>query len=67
MRYYSCGYLILSHNKKQLDKGKQMTQYQKTLGPIQGMAMTVTTFIGTGLMILPAMSVTQAGDRKSVV
>ena len=62
MRYYSCGYLILSHNKKQLDKGKQMTQYQKTLGPIQGMAMTVTTFIGTGLMILPAMSVTQAGS-----
>ncbi|AEF55611.1 L-methionine/branched-chain amino acid transporter [Marinomonas posidonica] len=39
-----------------------MTQYQKTLGPLQGMAMTVTTFIGTGLMILPAMSVAQAGS-----
>ncbi len=39
-----------------------MTQYHKTLGPLQGMAMTVTTFIGTGLMILPAMSVAQAGS-----
>ncbi|GAB3488344.1 L-methionine/branched-chain amino acid transporter [Marinomonas epiphytica] len=39
-----------------------MSQYQKTLGPIQGIAMTVTTFIGTGLMILPAISVTQAGS-----
>jgi len=39
-----------------------MTQFKKTLGPIQGMAMTVTTFIGTGLMILPAMSVSQAGS-----
>lgn len=39
-----------------------MSQYQRTLGPFQGMAMTVTTFIGTGLMILPAMSVTQAGS-----
>ena len=37
-------------------------QYQRTLGPLQGMAMTVTTFIGTGLMILPAISVTQAGS-----
>lgn len=35
-------------------------QYQRTLGPLQGMAMTVTTFVGTGLMILPAMSVAQA-------
>ena len=39
-----------------------MTQYKKTLGPLQGIAMTVTTFIGTGLMILPAMSVAQAGS-----
>lgn len=39
-----------------------MTHYKKTLGPLQGMAMTVTTFIGTGLMILPAMSVSQAGS-----
>ncbi|NVK74168.1 MAG: L-methionine/branched-chain amino acid transporter [Oceanospirillaceae bacterium] len=39
-----------------------MTQYQKTLGPLQGIAMTVTTFIGTGLMILPAMSVAEAGS-----
>ena len=39
-----------------------MTQYHQTLGPLQGMAMTVTTFIGTGLMILPAMSVAQAGS-----
>lgn len=39
-----------------------MTQYKKTLGPLQGIAMTVTTFIGTGLMILPAMSVSQAGS-----
>ena len=39
-----------------------MTQYNKTLGPLQGIAMTVTTFIGTGLMILPAMSVAQAGS-----
>ncbi|MGX9419100.1 L-methionine/branched-chain amino acid transporter [Vibrio sp. WJH972] len=39
-----------------------MSQYQKTLGPIQGIAMTVTTFIGTGLMILPAMSVAEAGS-----
>lgn len=37
-------------------------QYQRTLGPIQGIAMTVTTFVGTGLMILPAMSVAQAGS-----
>lgn len=37
-------------------------QYQRTLGPIRGMAMTVTTFVGTGLMILPAMSVAQAGS-----
>ncbi|WP_067223568.1 L-methionine/branched-chain amino acid transporter [Marinomonas gallaica] len=37
-------------------------QYQRTLGPLQGMAMTVTTFVGTGLMILPAMSVAQAGS-----
>ncbi|MBM6551368.1 L-methionine/branched-chain amino acid transporter [Marinomonas ostreistagni] len=36
--------------------------YQRTLGPIRGMAMTVTTFVGTGLMILPAMSVAQAGS-----
>ncbi|SBS32630.1 Inner membrane protein YjeH [Marinomonas spartinae] len=36
-------------------------KYQKTLGPIQGMAMTVTTFVGTGLMLLPALSVTKAG------
>ncbi|MBJ7555708.1 L-methionine/branched-chain amino acid transporter [Marinomonas spartinae] len=36
-------------------------KYQKTLGPIQGMAMTVTTFVGTGLMLLPALSVTQSG------
>lgn len=39
-----------------------MSQYHRTLGPIQGIAMTVTTFIGTGLMILPAMSVAQAGS-----
>lgn len=39
-----------------------MSQYIKTLGPLQGMAMTITTFIGTGLMILPAMSVSQAGS-----
>ncbi len=39
-----------------------MSQYQRTLGPIQGIAMTVTTFIGTGLMILPAMSVAEAGS-----
>lgn len=39
-----------------------MSHYQKTLGPFQGMAMTVTTFIGTGLMILPAMSVSEAGS-----
>ncbi|RDL42654.1 L-methionine/branched-chain amino acid transporter [Marinomonas piezotolerans] len=37
-------------------------QYQRTLGPFQGMAMTITTFIGTGLMILPAISVSQAGS-----
>ena len=37
-------------------------QYQRSLGPLQGMAMTVTTFVGTGLMILPAMSVAQAGS-----
>ena len=59
-------YFILSDNKKQplnlTSKGKQMTQYQKTLGPLQGIAMTVTTFIGTGLMILPAMSVAEAGS-----
>ena len=36
--------------------------YQRTLGPLRGMAMTVTTFVGTGLMILPAMSVAQAGS-----
>ncbi|ETI58437.1 L-methionine/branched-chain amino acid transporter [Marinomonas profundimaris] len=39
-----------------------MSQYKKNLGPLQGMAMTVTTFVGTGLMILPAMSVSQAGS-----
>ena len=39
-----------------------MSQYQRTLGPLQGIAMTVTTFIGTGLMILPAMSVAEAGS-----
>lgn len=37
-------------------------QYHRTLGPLQGMAMTVTTFVGTGLMLLPAMSVAQAGS-----
>lgn len=37
-------------------------EYQRTLGPIQGMAMTVTTFVGTGLMLLPALSITQAGN-----
>ncbi|OPX56386.1 L-methionine/branched-chain amino acid transporter [Oceanospirillum multiglobuliferum] len=36
--------------------------YSRTLGPIQGIAMTATTFIGTGLMILPALSVAQAGS-----
>ncbi|REG81287.1 L-methionine/branched-chain amino acid transporter [Marinomonas pollencensis] len=35
-------------------------EYQRTLGPLQGIAMTVTTFIGTGLMLLPALSVSQA-------
>jgi amino acid efflux transporter len=35
-------------------------QYQRTLGPLQGIAMTVTTFVGTGLMLLPALSVSQA-------
>ncbi|WP_191600948.1 L-methionine/branched-chain amino acid transporter [Marinomonas algicola] len=39
-----------------------MTEFIKTLGPWQGIAMTVTTFVGTGLMVLPAMSVTEAGD-----
>ena len=33
-------------------------QYHKTLGITQGIAMTVTTFVGTGLMVVPAMSVT---------
>lgn len=37
-----------------------MSHYQKNLGPIQGIAMTVTTFIGAGLMLLPAISVSQA-------
>ncbi|MBJ7539629.1 L-methionine/branched-chain amino acid transporter [Marinomonas transparens] len=37
-------------------------QYQRSLGPLQGIAMTVTTFVGTGLMVLPAMSVAQAGS-----
>lgn len=37
-------------------------QYHKTLGITQGIAMTVTTFVGTGLMVVPAMSVTQAGS-----
>ena len=35
-------------------------EYQRTLGPIQGISMTVTTFVGTGLMVLPALSVSQA-------
>ena len=35
-------------------------EYQRTLGPLQGIAMTVTTFIGTGLMLLPALSVSQS-------
>ncbi|MFT2112623.1 L-methionine/branched-chain amino acid transporter [Marinomonas sp. 2405UD68-3] len=39
-----------------------MSEFKKTLGPWQGIAMTITTFVGTGLMALPAMSVTQAGD-----
>lgn len=39
-----------------------MNDYRKTLGPWQGIAMTITTFVGTGLMVLPAMSVTVAGD-----
>lgn len=39
-----------------------MNEFKKTLGPWQGIAMTITTFVGTGLMALPAMSVTQAGD-----
>jgi len=30
------------------------------IGPIQGIAMTVTTFVGTGLMVLPALSVSIA-------
>jgi amino acid exporter, AAE family (TC 2.A.3.13) len=37
-------------------------EYQRSLGPIQGIAMTVTTFVGAGLMFLPALSVTKAGD-----
>ncbi|MFD1384114.1 L-methionine/branched-chain amino acid transporter [Rhodanobacter aciditrophus] len=37
-------------------------QYQRTLGPIRGIALTVTTFVGTGLMILPAISVAEAGS-----
>lgn len=32
----------------------------KGIGPIQGIAMTVTTFVGTGLMVLPALSVSIA-------
>ena len=37
-------------------------EYQRTLGPIQGIAMTVTTFVGTGLMLLPALSVSQSSN-----
>lgn len=39
-----------------------LMHYSRTLGPIQGIAMTATTFIGTGLMILPALSVAEAGS-----
>ena len=39
-----------------------MAQFQRTLGPFQGITMTITTFVGTGLMVLPAMSVTVAGE-----
>ncbi|MCZ2721236.1 L-methionine/branched-chain amino acid transporter [Marinomonas sp. 15G1-11] len=39
-----------------------MNEFKKTLGPWQGIAMTITTFVGTGLMVLPAMSVTEAGN-----
>lgn len=35
-------------------------EYQRTLDPIQGISMTVTTFVGTGLMVLPALSISQA-------
>lgn len=35
-------------------------EFQRTLGPIQGIAMTVSTFVGTGLMLLPALSVNQS-------
>lgn len=39
-----------------------MTQLHRSIGPLQGIAMTVTTFVGTGLLVVPAMSVSLAGD-----
>lgn len=35
------------------------------IGPIQGIAMTVTTFVGSGLMVLPALSVSIAGAQTT--
>lgn len=37
-----------------------MSKQHSGIGPIQGIAMTVTTFVGTGLMVLPALSVSIA-------
>ncbi len=39
-----------------------MSNLKKNLGIPAGIAMTVTTFIGPGILMLPAMSVDRAGD-----
>lgn len=42
-----------------------MTTRTAGIGPLQGIAMTVTTFVGTGLMVLPALSVSIAHEQTA--
>ena len=42
-----------------------MTTHTKGIGPLQGIAMTVTTFVGSGLMVLPALSVSIAQEQTA--
>ena len=42
-----------------------MSTNTKGIGPLQGIAMTVTTFVGTGLMVLPALSVSIAHEQTA--